>query len=77
MFAVVKCLFPLVCSVDELVQYNDVTRVDVFPQRATCRRGDDVCTSLLPEGVNVGTVVDQAWHVLVLPTVSARVWRER
>ena len=73
--AVVKRLISSVGAVYELVQYDDVPRVYVFPEGATGCRGDDVCAALLAKSVNVGSVVDVAWHVLVFATVSAGVER--
>ena len=58
MLAVVKCLIPSVCSVDELIEDDDVSRMNVLTEGATGRCGNDVGAALLPEGINVGPVVD-------------------
>ena len=71
--AVIKRLVSSVGAVYELVQYDNVPRVYVFPEGATGCRGDDVRAALLAKSVNVGSVVDVAWHVLVFATVSAGV----
>ena len=58
MLAIVKCLITAVRSVDELIEDDDVSRMDVLAEGATGCRGDNVGASLLPEGVDIGPVVD-------------------
>ena len=73
--AVVKRLISSVGAVYELVQYDDVPWVYVFPEGATGCCGDDVCAALLAKSINIGSVVDVAWHVLVFATMSVGVER--
>lgn len=70
MLAVIKCLIPSVRSIDELIKDDDVSRMNVLTKGATGCCGNDVGATLLPEGIDVGPVVDQTWHMLVHPTVS-------
>ena len=71
MLAVVKRLISSVCSIDELIENDNVARMDVLAEGATCCRGDNVSAALLPEGINVGSVVNVAWHVLMSSTMPA------
>ena len=68
--AIVKSDFSLVGAVYELVQDDDVSRVDFLPEGPTGRGGQDVGAALEAEGLDVGTVVHQRGHVLVSASMS-------
>ena len=56
--AVVKRGLSLEGAVDELVEDDNVSRVDILSEGATGRGSKDVRAAFLFQGVDIGTVVD-------------------
>lgn len=68
--AVVESGLSLVSAVYELVQDDNIPRVDVFSEGATGRGGQDVSTAKETEGFYVGSVVHVGWHEVVFAAMS-------
>lgn len=57
----------MICSpVDELIDNDDITRLNLFPQRTASCGHYDMCTALLLQSPDVRLVVDFGRHDAVL-----------
>ena len=59
-------------AVYKLVDNDQVSRVDVFPQGTTSRSGEHVRAALQSQRLHIGTVVDEGRHHVVPSTMSGR-----
>lgn len=70
MIAVRTSVFPLRSPVNELVDDDDISRLDLLSQWAAGCGGQQMCTAFFSERPDVGPVVHVCWHYGVLSPMS-------